>query len=230
MSGRRLLLWRHGRTEWNAIGRMQGQLDVALDETGVRQAHEAAPLLAAEEPDAIVSSDLSRARVTAEALAGLTRLPVVLDERLREVRYGSWQGLTSEEISARYPEEYRIWSTGRVVTMPDAERPEEVAARMTAAIDDALAATDGTLVVVSHGASARRAVGALLDWSHDVVGRLGPLMNCHWTELRHTAHGWRLHAHNVGPLAGAAGPHTPTAAADVEPPAAEYLTPAPTGH
>jgi broad specificity phosphatase PhoE len=54
---------------------MQGQSDVALDETGVRQAHEAAPLLAAENPDAIVSSDLIRARVTAEALAGLLRLP-----------------------------------------------------------------------------------------------------------------------------------------------------------
>ena len=114
--------------------------------------------------------------------------------------------------------------------MDGAEQPAEVAVRMVAAIEDALEATDGTLVVVTHGAAARRAVGGLLGWDDDVVGKLGPLGNCRWTELRHTATGWRLHAHNAGPLAGAAGPHTPTAAADVEPPAAEYLTPAPTRH
>lgn len=228
MSGRRLLIWRHGRTEWNAVGRMQGQSDVALDETGVRQAHEAAPLLAAERPDAIVSSDLSRARVTAEVLADLVRLPVALDERLRETYFGPWQGLTTEEIAAQYPDEYATWISGKGVSVGGAEQPRQVAERMAAAIDDALEATDGTLVVVTHGAAARRAVGGLLGWSDEIVGKLGPLANCRWSELRHTATGWRLHAHNIGPLAGAAGPHAPLAAADVEPPAAEYLTPAPT--
>jgi len=230
MSGRRLLIWRHGRTEWNAVGRMQGQSDVALDETGVRQAHEAAPLLAAEQPDSIVSSDLARARDTAAALAGLTRLPVAVDKRLRETYFGPWQGLTTGEIAERYPDEYARWTSGKGFTVDGAETPAEVAVRMVAAIEDALAATDGTLVVVTHGAAARRAVGGLLGWDDDVVGKLGPLGNCRWTELRHTATGWRMHAHNAGPLAGAAGPHTPTAAADVEPPAAEYLTPAPTRH
>jgi glucosyl-3-phosphoglycerate phosphatase len=228
VSGRRLLIWRHGRTEWNATGRIQGQSDVALDETGVQQAHEAAPLLAAEEPDAIVSSDLSRARRTAEVLARLVGLPVALDARLRETHFGPWQGLTSAELQAEYPDEYGRWVQGKRVAIPDAEEPPQVAARMVAAIDDALEATNGTLVVVTHGAAARRAVGALLGWSDEVVGKLGPLANCRWSELWHTASGWRLHAHNIGPLAGAAGPHTPTAAADVEPPAAEYLTPAPT--
>jgi broad specificity phosphatase PhoE len=230
VSGRRLLIWRHGRTEWNATGRMQGQSDVALDETGIRQAHEAAPLLAAEQPDAIVSSDLVRARVTAEALAGLLRLPVALDQRLRETYFGPWQGLTSEEIAAAYPHEFAAWTRGEHFTVTGAEKHAEVASRMVAGIEDALDATDGTLVVVTHGAAARRAVGALLGWADEVVGKLGPLGNCRWTELRHTATGWRLHAHNAGPLVGAAGPRTPTAAADVEPPAAEYLTPAPTHH
>lgn len=228
MSGRRLLLWRHGRTEWNASGRMQGQSDVALDETGVRQAHEAAPLLAAEQPDAIVSSDLSRARRTADALAALVGLPVGVDQRLRETFFGPWQGLTSEQIAADYPEEFGLWRQGKAFELDGAERPADVAARMVAGIEDALDTTDGTLVVVSHGAAVRRAVGALLDWPDDVVGKLGPLGNCRWSELRHTVMGWRLHAHNIGPIAGAAGPHMPTAAADVEPPAAEYLTSAPT--
>jgi len=228
VSGRRLLIWRHGRTEWNAIGRMQGQSDVALDETGVRQAHEAAPLLAAERPDAIFSSDLSRARVTAEALGDLVRLPVKLDERLRETCFGPWQGLTTEEIAAQFPDEYACWTSGKGFVVEGAEQPHQVSERMAAAIDDALEASDGTLVVVTHGAAARRAVAGLLGWADDVVGKLGPLGNCRWSELRHTATGWRLHAHNAGPLAGAAGPHTPLAAADVEPPTAEYLTPAPT--
>jgi len=228
VSGRRLLIWRHGRTEWNATGRMQGQSDVALDETGIRQAHEAAPLLAAEEPDAIVSSDLARARVTAEVLAGLLSLPVALDERLRETYFGPWQGMTSEEIAAAYPHEFAAWTRGEHFSVAGAEKHAEVERRMVAGIEDALDATDGTLVVVTHGAAARRAVGALLGWSVEVIGKLGPLGNCRWTELRHTTTGWRLHAHNAGPLVGAAGPHTPTAAADVEPPAAEYLTPAPT--
>ncbi|MDQ1655803.1 MAG: glucosyl-3-phosphoglycerate phosphatase, partial [Cryptosporangiaceae bacterium] len=158
MSGRRLLLWRHGRTEWNAAGRMQGQSDVALDDTGRAQAREAAPLLAAEQPDAIVSSDLVRAHDTALVLAALTGLPVRTDPRLRESNFGPWQGLTSEEIAERFPEPHALWRQGKAFTVPGAETPDEVAARMLAGIEDALDATDGTLVVVSHGAAARRAV------------------------------------------------------------------------
>jgi broad specificity phosphatase PhoE len=230
VSGRRVLLWRHGRTEWNATARMQGQSDVALDETGLRQAADAAPLLAAEAPEAIVSSDLVRASRTAAALAGLVGLPVAADPRLRETNMGAWQGLTIDEIEAGYPEQHARWRRGLPPGVPGMERPEQVAARMVAAVEEALAGIDGTLVAVTHGAAARRAVGALLGWPDEVVGQLGPLLNCHWTELRHTERGWRLHAHNVGPLAGAAGPHTPTAATDVEPPAAEALTSAPARH
>ena len=76
---RRLVLWRHGRTAWNADRRFQGQEDVPLDEQGVRQAAEAARHLAVLPPDRIVSSDLGRARVTAGALAAITGLDVHLD-------------------------------------------------------------------------------------------------------------------------------------------------------
>jgi broad specificity phosphatase PhoE len=230
VSGRRLLLWRHGRTEWNASGRMQGQSDVALDATGIQQAREVAPLIAAEGPDAIVSSDLVRAHDTALALGSLLRLPVATDPRLRESNFGPWQGLTAAEISERYPDQYALWRTGEPFTVPGAETHDEVARRMLAGIEDALDATEGTLVVVSHGASARRALGALLAWPHDVVGKIGPLGNCRWSELRHTASGWRLHAHNAGPLTGVAGTGVPVANVDVEPPAAARLTPAPTHH
>jgi probable phosphoglycerate mutase len=66
-----------------------------------------------------------------------------------------------------------------------------------------------------------------MDWPYEVAGKLGPLGNCRWTELRHTATGWRLHAHNAGPVGG---PAVPVASADVEPPSAGRLTPAPAHH
>ena len=107
----RLLLWRHGRTAWNHERRFQGQTDVHLDETGVQQANDAAPRLAAREPKLIISSDLGRATQTAGALVELTGLPLHLDPRLRERHFGSWQGLTAAEIQKRYPDDYARWTT-----------------------------------------------------------------------------------------------------------------------
>jgi probable phosphoglycerate mutase len=217
-----LLLWRHGRTEWNAEGRMQGQADVPLDEAGIRQAAEVAPLLAAERPELVISSDLLRAHLTARALGACLDQEVRVDVRLRESNFGVWQGCTADEIAAGWPDEYAAWRGGDGFLVPGMETFGEVAGRMHAAIVDALAQVEGTVVVVSHGAAIRRALGPLLGWPDDVLWRIGPLGNCRWTELRHTATGWRLHAHNVGPVAGI---QAPTASLDVEPPAAEYLTP-----
>jgi probable phosphoglycerate mutase len=87
----RLIIWRHGNTDWNAANRVQGQTDVPLNDLGREQALAAAPLLAALRPDAIVASDLSRAADTAAALAAPTGLPVRSDQRLRSGT-GCWQG------------------------------------------------------------------------------------------------------------------------------------------
>ena len=89
---RRIVLLRHGRTEWNATRRYQGQADPPLDEVGQAQAIEAAALVAAMRPDLLVSSDLQRACQTAEKLASLTGLELSLDARLRERHLGHWQG------------------------------------------------------------------------------------------------------------------------------------------
>jgi probable phosphoglycerate mutase len=88
---------------------------------------------------------------------------------------------------------------------------------MRAAIEEASEAVDGTVVVVSHGGAARRAVQALLGWSDEATDRISALGNCRWSELHHTTRGWRLHAHNVGPVAGAASATEPATTADVEP-------------
>ena len=98
VTGRRIVLWRHGQTEWNMAGRLQGQTDVPLDEVGREQARIAARLLQSLKPSVIVSSDLSRAVDTARALADLVGLDVLLDEGLRETFVGTWQGLTDAEI------------------------------------------------------------------------------------------------------------------------------------
>ncbi len=123
---RRLVLWRHGRTTWNAEHRFQGQTDVPLDEVGVDQARRAAMELATLEPSVIVSSDLIRARDTAAQLAALTGLEVGLDERLRETFAGDWQGLTREEIRARYGSELDQWAAGSDLRPGGGERRTEV--------------------------------------------------------------------------------------------------------
>ena len=110
----RLIIWRHGNTDWNAGDRVQGQSDSPLNARGRDQAAAAAPLLAALRPDAIVSSDLSRAADTAGALAAVTGLPVSFDARLRERHFGIWQGLTLDEIAERYPTEYAAWRASGV--------------------------------------------------------------------------------------------------------------------
>jgi broad specificity phosphatase PhoE len=216
VTARRVLLWRHGRTEWNATGRVQGQIDVPLDEVGVEQAAEAAPLLAAEKPDLIISSDLSRAYQTAQALSAVTGLPVQTDPRLRETAFGPWEGLTHAEIEAGWPEDFDRWRAGGEVGLPGSESPADVVARMTVGLRDALPQTDGTIVLVTHGGAARRAVQALTGWGDDVAALIAALGNCRWTEMRPGRNGWRLHAHNLGPLTGAAGVDAPSTAVDAE--------------
>src|SRR3954470_25067795 len=102
---RRVVLLRHGRTAHNATGRIQGQLDVPLDSVGLAQAAAVAEALAEASPYAVVSSDLSRARETALAVSERAGAPLSLDERLREISLGAWQGLTSDEAAAQFPSE-----------------------------------------------------------------------------------------------------------------------------
>ncbi|MBX6357009.1 MAG: histidine phosphatase family protein [Micromonosporaceae bacterium] len=194
-----LILWRHGNTDWNAGDRVQGQLDPPLNDLGRRQAAAAAQRLAALRPAAIVSSDLRRAADTAAALAALTDLPVRLDPRLRERHFGQWQGLTIAEIAQRYPAEYARWRAGEPEFGCGAESVDDMAKRVGAALREAVdAAAGGTVVVTTHGGSARHGIGEMVGWPPQVTRSLGGLGNCHWSELRlDAARGWRLRAHNL---------------------------------
>jgi len=196
----RLVIWRHGNTDWNATGRVQGQTDVPLNDLGREQARAAAPALAALRPDAIVASDLRRAADTAAALAALTGLPVRADARLRERHFGQWQGLDLTEVAERFPDEYARWRAGDPDPGAGIETLDDLGKRLGAAFQDAAdLAVGGTVVVATHGGGARQGVGHLLGWGHAVLRAVGSLANCHWTELRHDdVRGWHLRAHNVG--------------------------------
>ncbi|MFE0175054.1 histidine phosphatase family protein [Streptomyces sp. NPDC059002] len=200
--GCRIILWRHGQTSWNLERRFQGSTDIELTETGVSQARRAARLLASLKPDAIVASDLKRAAATAGELSAITGLPVTHEEALRETYAGEWQGLTHDEIIARFGDQYAAWKRGESVRRGGGELETEVADRAAPVVlrhADKLP-DNGTLVVVSHGGTIRTTIGRLLGLeSHHWEG-LGGLSNCCWSVLGQGARGWRLLEHNAGTL------------------------------
>jgi broad specificity phosphatase PhoE len=192
---------RHGRTATNAEGRIQGQLDTPLDELGLVQADALGTVFATAPPVRVVSSDLSRARATAQAVCDHIGLPLLVDVRLRETDFGSWQGLTGDEVEAGWPTEYEAWRRheGHPV---NGESPRQVGERAVAVAREHLG--EGTLLLVTHGGTARALVGMLTELPVDQWRRLGPLGNTCWSSLVESAFGWRLERHNagLGPLTG----------------------------
>jgi probable phosphoglycerate mutase len=203
VSARRVVLWRHGRTEWNAGSRFQGTTDVPLDAVGVAQAERAARDLASLGPARIVSSDLERARVTAQSLAELVGLDVGTDPDLRETYAGDWQGLVREEIVARDAERYHAWIAGADVRPGGGETRTEVGLRVERAVERHLEGLgDGAvLVVATHGGAARAGMGRLLGLPVEHWAVLGGLVNCAWSVLEEAREGgWRLVEHNARSL------------------------------
>lgn len=171
----RLWLVRHGQTDWNLIGRFQGQADPPLNATGEQQARDLAARLDGTAYAALYSSDLLRARQTAAALADHTGLPVRLDARLREVHHGEWDGLLVTEVQARYGDSWaeRERSPG-TARPPGGETVAEVADRVAAALDEIARLHAGTdVLVVSHGLALAtalcRARGRPLREAHELV-------------------------------------------------------------
>jgi broad specificity phosphatase PhoE len=160
----RILLVRHGETAWNAEGRVQGRTDTPLSDKGRAQAASLAERLKSVTLAAVYSSDLSRARETAETLAAPHgSLPVLPDARLRERGYGDWEGLTLTEIAARYPKEWDQYHYQRLLDapVPDGEAWEQVIARFLPALRQIVqdhSGPDETVLLVGHGGSLRAAI------------------------------------------------------------------------
>ena len=157
-----LLLARHGETDWNRELRIQGSSDIELNELGRRQAQFLAREMTDVGLDAIYASDLSRALATAAAVAATHGLEVRVDARLRERSFGSWEGLTREDISAFPPG-----------SRHDGESDDQVRERVLAAVHEIAAAHTGEQVlIVSHG-------GALNTlWHHALGVRVERWANC----------------------------------------------------
>lgn len=172
MSGAAIWLIRHAESEWNAIGRWQGQADPALSERGRAQAGALAGRLQTARFEALVSSDLLRARETAEIVARATGLSLVCDGRLRERDLGAWSGLTTAEIEARWPAELeRVQARDPDVRPGGGESIRDVALRARGFFAElAQGGAAGRLGVVAHGGVIR----ALCD--------VPPLANATWVK------------------------------------------------
>ncbi|NKQ53817.1 histidine phosphatase family protein [Amycolatopsis sp. K13G38] len=201
MSLRRLVLWRHGETDYNAAGRMQGHFDSALTEVGWNQARFAVPALARFEPDLVISSDLRRAMDTATVLTETIGVPLRVDKRLRETHLGDWQGMTGAQVDADWPGERDRWRSDPRWAPPGGESRIDVADRAAEVVNDLLAGTteDGaTVLLASHGGLITTLTARLLALPIEAWPQLGGIRNCHWVELGRRDGAWRLHAYNAG--------------------------------
>jgi broad specificity phosphatase PhoE len=171
-----VLLVRHGATDWNLEKRAQGQCDIPLNDLGRSQAREVAAALSGIDLAAVYSSDLARARDTAEAIAKVHDLEVTTDTAFREIDQGDWTGLTDTEIRRRWPDR---WGTMRHHTArPGGESPEQVCARALEGLRRVVEAhPDGVVAVVSHGAAIRTLVAEALGYRGRAAARVRGLTN-----------------------------------------------------
>ena len=149
----RLCIVRHGETAWNAEHRVQGQLDVPLNAIGHAQALAVSKVLSQEKFDAVYSSDLSRARQTAQPVANLYSMEILLEKDLRERHYGIFERLTYAEVKVRYPEDYaRFEAREPGYAFRTGESLADFSARSIAVISRLANAHEGkSILVFTHG-------------------------------------------------------------------------------
>ena len=170
-----ILLARHGESDWNRDRRWQGYADRPLSERGREQARALAQRLSDIRLDSIHSSDLERARATAEAVARPRGMAVKEDPALREVDVGSWSGLTREEAEERYPEDFARWLQGGA-GWTDGETYEQMSKRVLGAIADIVEQDpEGRVLVVAHGGPIRAVHAAALSMDVHEYRRLRPV-------------------------------------------------------
>ncbi|MBN2463860.1 MAG: histidine phosphatase family protein [Dehalococcoidia bacterium] len=148
----RIIIVRHGRTEWNRVERFRGRADLELDEVGINQAEAAAARITEWQVSAVYSSPLHRALTTAEILACPFNLKVKLLPGIIDIDYGEWQGLSADEASAKYGDLYSTWlKSPHQVKFPGGESLVEVRERAASAVGDLVAQhPKETIVLVSH--------------------------------------------------------------------------------
>jgi len=194
----KLILVRHGETEWNKLGKFQGQVDIALNDRGLSQAKDTAKAAISWRPTALYSSPLGRTMQVAEEIARVTGLRVVTDSRLQELDLGEVEGVDGEQMKTRWPRVHDVWRKNpELVTMPGGESLVQLHDRTWQAFQ-AVERANGeadTIVVVSHNFAIRAICGTLLGM---------PLSNFHRmylhlssvTKMDRGQMGWRLLSYN----------------------------------
>jgi len=160
----RVILVRHGQTDWNENGVFRGRIDVKLNRNGFRQAEIVGEALKVAAIDAVYCSPLSRALDTAAAIARHHGLAVETYEPVNDMNFGEWQGLKRPEVEARYPKLFQIWLTApQRVEIPNGETLSQVRRRLLAGLESLRSLyPEGTLVIVSHGLTNKVLLCAML--------------------------------------------------------------------
>ena len=184
----RIIIARHGETDWNVSEVFRGRLDVELNETGLAQAEALGQHLAGLTVEAVYSSPLKRALDTARSVAGHHGLEVSVARGLVDFNYGAWQGLTHQEVKERHAELYHRWLVEpHLVTMPDGESLDDVAERARQVVENVVTSHEGTVVLVSH-----RVVNKVL-----ICSLLG-LDNSHFWNIRQDVAGMTIFEYEDG--------------------------------
>jgi broad specificity phosphatase PhoE len=182
---RRLLLARHGTTDWNARHIWQGHRDIPLNDLGRAQAHALAERLSAEAIDGMWTSDLSRATETAEIVGARIGQTPVVTEGLREIDLGGWEGLSFEDIQRKEPETVAALARGEDLPRGGTgERVAEFQARVAGALETAaVGVAGGTLLLVVHGGVIKALVAHLLEIPSRNIGRITAGRNASLSEI-----------------------------------------------
>lgn len=180
----RILLLRHGETDWNAEHRMQGRSDIPLNERGRKQASFAAAFLADRTIDAVYASPLSRAAETAEIAKGKRNLPVIPEKGILEIDLGKWDGCTPEDMDEKFPGRYDIWRQSPDRAIPEGgETFRQVQERAVGAIERIAGENRGrTVLLVSHMGCITSALIRFSGKSLDTLWQI-PIANCGLSEL-----------------------------------------------
>jgi len=192
MNVKRIIFIRPGETDWNRQGRQQGWVGAPLDAQGVKQAEKLAKVVPSIGVGALYSSDLVRAKQTAEIVASKLGLTPVFDERLRERAVGQWQGLTLDEIRDWYPREHMaLQNDPDHFRIPGGESRMDVQTRMKAALADILPnAACETIAIISHTTTIRMSVCLLVP---GMEVNFNPVSNTSVTTLARDNEGpWRV--------------------------------------
>lgn len=191
-----IALMRHGQTDWNLHGRVQGRTDIPLNDTGRNQVRDAATAIRTSDTQwaSVTSSPLARARESAEIAATVLNLPLLAaHEGLIEQHYGEAEGVDISQLEARWPDR----------RIPGGETPSQVRSRALRTLDELAEQHEGTpLIAVTHGAYVRRLVATLLDIDYQEAPRIE---NAGLSTVEYTLTGWKVRSVNGSPSLPASG-------------------------